>query len=138
MYCYGTSNLILDKRIVLGDIILRQWKILPLTFLELRERGYKKCPIKIGQIQFSTSIWLDLSHQSFTQIMRKLPNYPQSPNSIPIPLMNIAHLVNIMTPFCFSGPPSCLALFYNDGGEDGDEVLYGTADGKVGLVQLTR
>ena len=36
------------------------------------------------------------------------------------------------------GPPSCLALFYNDGGEDGDEVLYGTADGKVGLVQLTR
>ena len=41
-------------------------------------------------------------------------------------------------PFCFLGPPSCLALFYNDGGEDGDEVLYGTADGKVGLVQLTR
>ena len=33
----------------------------------------------------------------------------------------------------------CLpALFYNDGGEDGDEVLYGTADGKIGLVQLTR
>ncbi len=36
------------------------------------------------------------------------------------------------------GPPTCLSLFYNDGGEGGDEVLYGTADGKVGLVQLTR
>ena len=36
------------------------------------------------------------------------------------------------------GPPSCLALFYNDGGENGDEVLYGTEDGKIGLLQLTR
>ena len=38
----------------------------------------------------------------------------------------------------FAGPPSCLALFYNDGGENGDEVLYGTEDGKIGLLQLTR
>lgn len=30
------------------------------------------------------------------------------------------------------GPPTTLQLFYNDGGENGDEVLYGTADGKVG------
>ena len=37
-----------------------------------------------------------------------------------------------------AGPPSCLALFYNDGGENGDEVLYGTEDGKIGLLQLTR
>ncbi len=53
------------------------------------------------------------------------------------------------------GPPTALQLFYNDGGEKGDEVLYGTEDGKVkkkygehehekhsfyqvGLVQLTR
>jgi hypothetical protein len=36
------------------------------------------------------------------------------------------------------GPPTTLALFYNDGGENGDEILYGTEDGKVGLVQLTR
>ncbi len=36
------------------------------------------------------------------------------------------------------GPPSTLQLFYNDGGEHGDEVLYGTTDGKIGLVQLTR
>ena len=36
------------------------------------------------------------------------------------------------------GPPTCLHPFYNDGGEDGDEVLFGTADGKVGLLRLTR
>ena len=36
------------------------------------------------------------------------------------------------------GSPTCLQLFYNDGGEKGDEVIYGTSDGKVGLVQLTR
>ena len=29
------------------------------------------------------------------------------------------------------GPPTALQLFYNDGGEKGDEVLYGTEDGKV-------
>ena len=43
-------------------------------------------------------------------------------------------LYNVAVP----GPPTCLHLFYNDGGENGDEILYGTADGKVGLVQLTR
>ena len=36
------------------------------------------------------------------------------------------------------GPPSCLHLFYNDGGEEGEEVLFGTADGKIGLLRLTR
>ncbi len=36
------------------------------------------------------------------------------------------------------GPPTALQLFYNDGGERGDEVLYGTQDGKVGLVRLNR
>ena len=55
------------------------------------------------------------------------------------------------------GPPTAMQLFYNDGGENGDEVgfcslprvvhikgvsiqqvLYGTSDGKIGLVQLTR
>lgn len=35
-------------------------------------------------------------------------------------------------------PPTSLQLFYNDGGENGDQVLYGTADGKIGLVQLGR
>ncbi len=29
------------------------------------------------------------------------------------------------------GPPTAMQLFYNDGGEKGDEVLYGTEDGKV-------
>lgn len=36
------------------------------------------------------------------------------------------------------GPPTALQLFYNDGGENGDEVLYGTSDGKIGQVRLTR
>ncbi|XP_071527283.1 BBSome complex member BBS7-like isoform X2 [Panulirus ornatus] len=35
-------------------------------------------------------------------------------------------------------PPSSLQLFYNDGGENGDQLLYGTSDGKIGLVQLGR
>ena len=33
------------------------------------------------------------------------------------------------------GPPTCLHPFCNDGGEEGDEVLFGTADGKVGLLR---
>ncbi|XP_026796152.3 Bardet-Biedl syndrome 7 protein [Pangasianodon hypophthalmus] len=40
--------------------------------------------------------------------------------------------------FEISGPPSVLELHNRDGGKDGEEVLYGTADGKLGLVQLTR
>ncbi|XP_072170884.1 BBSome complex member BBS7-like [Diadema setosum] len=37
-----------------------------------------------------------------------------------------------------AGPPQTLCLFSNDGGDDGEEVLYGTSDGKIGLVQLNR
>ena len=36
------------------------------------------------------------------------------------------------------GPPTTLQLFYNDGGEGGQQVLYGTADGKIGLMTLGR
>jgi hypothetical protein len=36
------------------------------------------------------------------------------------------------------GPPTCLQLYYNDGGENGDEVLYGTSDGKLGLMKFDR
>lgn len=35
------------------------------------------------------------------------------------------------------GPPSVLELHNRDGGKNGEEVLYGTADGKLGLIQLT-
>ena len=31
-----------------------------------------------------------------------------------------------------------LELFCKDGGEQGDEVVYGTSDGRLGLVQVTR
>lgn len=34
------------------------------------------------------------------------------------------------------GPPSALQLFYNDGGEEGDKILYGTEDGKVGVMTI--
>ncbi|XP_066505486.1 Bardet-Biedl syndrome 7 protein isoform X2 [Hoplias malabaricus] len=35
------------------------------------------------------------------------------------------------------GPPSVLELHNQDGGKNGEEVLYGTADGKLGLVQFS-
>ncbi|GIY85834.1 bardet-Biedl syndrome 7 protein homolog [Caerostris extrusa] len=36
------------------------------------------------------------------------------------------------------GPPSTLALYQNDGGNTGEDLLYGTTDGKVGLVSVGR
>eukprot|EP00794_Sanderia_malayensis_P007541 gene7541-8378_t len=36
------------------------------------------------------------------------------------------------------GPPSVLALNDKNGGEQRDEVLYGTSDGKLGMTKLTR
>lgn len=36
------------------------------------------------------------------------------------------------------GTPSTLHLFYGDAGETGDLVLYGTTDGRIGLLQLGR
>ncbi|XP_028815428.1 BBSome complex member BBS7 isoform X1 [Denticeps clupeoides] len=35
------------------------------------------------------------------------------------------------------GPPSVLELNNKDGGTDGDEILYGTTDGRLGLVKIT-
>lgn len=35
-----------------------------------------------------------------------------------------------------AGPPLCIQLSGPDGGEDGQEVLYGTQNGKMGLVKL--
>jgi hypothetical protein len=34
--------------------------------------------------------------------------------------------------------PTVLHLHGNDGGETGDEILYGTADGRIGLVRISR
>lgn len=34
--------------------------------------------------------------------------------------------------------PTVLHLNGNEGGETGDEILYGTADGRVGLVRIGR
>lgn len=37
-----------------------------------------------------------------------------------------------------TGPPSTITLYQNDGGINGDEVLYGTTDGKIALVALDK
>ncbi|XP_074649766.1 BBSome complex member BBS7-like [Tubulanus polymorphus] len=37
-----------------------------------------------------------------------------------------------------AGPPQTLCLYGNDGGDDGTDVLYGTSDGKIGLVSINR
>ena len=34
------------------------------------------------------------------------------------------------------GPPTTMQLFYNDGGESGEQILYGTEDGKVGMMTI--
>ncbi|KAG8535645.1 hypothetical protein GDO81_028101, partial [Engystomops pustulosus] len=36
------------------------------------------------------------------------------------------------------GLPSVLALNGGDGGESGEELLYGTSDGKIGLIHISR
>jgi len=36
-----------------------------------------------------------------------------------------------------AGPPKTLSLYNNDGGFTGREIIYGTSDGKVGLIELT-
>uniref|UniRef100_A0A8D2D682 Bardet-Biedl syndrome 7 protein homolog n=1 Tax=Sciurus vulgaris TaxID=55149 RepID=A0A8D2D682_SCIVU len=35
------------------------------------------------------------------------------------------------------GPPAVLALHNGDGGNSGEDLLFGTADGKLGLIQIT-
>ena len=45
---------------------------------------------------------------------------------------NLLHNVEV------NGTPTVLHLNGNDGGEVGDEVLYGTSDGKVGLIRVGR
>ena len=34
--------------------------------------------------------------------------------------------------------PQTLSWFYGDGGDVGNEILYGSRDGKIGLVELGR
>lgn len=36
------------------------------------------------------------------------------------------------------GIPTCLHLMFGDGGDSGSEVLYGTSDGKLGLISIQR
>lgn len=45
---------------------------------------------------------------------------------------HVLHAVSI------SGSPTVLHLFQNDGGDSGDQILYGTSDGGVGMLQIGR
>lgn len=36
-----------------------------------------------------------------------------------------------------AGPPTTLSLFNRNGGANGREILYGTSDGKIGLMELS-
>ncbi|XP_046853164.1 Bardet-Biedl syndrome 7 protein homolog [Xenia sp. Carnegie-2017] len=51
-------------------------------------------------------------------------------------LLRVLKDSNLLYELEVAGPPSVLALKDGNGGEEGDEVLYGTSDGKIGLVQL--
>ncbi|XP_072040568.1 BBSome complex member BBS7-like [Amphiura filiformis] len=53
-------------------------------------------------------------------------------------VLRVIEKSNLLYELEVSGPPQTLCVYANDGGEDGEEMLYGTADGKVGLVQLNR
>ena len=35
-----------------------------------------------------------------------------------------------------AGPPTTLAMFNGNGGESGREVIYGTSDGKIGMLEM--
>ncbi|XP_042193764.1 Bardet-Biedl syndrome 7 protein isoform X1 [Callorhinchus milii] len=44
---------------------------------------------------------------------------------------------NLLYEFEVSGEPTVLALHNGNGGNSGEEIIYGTSDGKLGLVQIT-
>ncbi|XP_022086868.1 Bardet-Biedl syndrome 7 protein homolog [Acanthaster planci] len=53
-------------------------------------------------------------------------------------VLRVLDASNLLYEVEVAGPPQTLCLFADEGGEDGEEVLYGTSDGKIGLVQLGR
>ncbi|XP_071846430.1 BBSome complex member BBS7-like isoform X1 [Apostichopus japonicus] len=53
-------------------------------------------------------------------------------------VLRVLNKSNMLYEFEVTGPPQSLALFSEEGGEMGDEVLYGTTDGKIGLVHIDR
>jgi Bardet-Biedl syndrome 7 protein len=44
----------------------------------------------------------------------------------------VQYLINL------EGIPTTLGLMFGDGGDKGNDVLYGTSDGKIGLVSILR
>ncbi|PIK61079.1 putative Bardet-Biedl syndrome 7 protein [Apostichopus japonicus] len=53
-------------------------------------------------------------------------------------VLRVLNKSNMLYEFEVTGPPQSLSLFSEEGGEMGDEVLYGTTDGKIGLVHIDR
>lgn len=45
---------------------------------------------------------------------------------------------NLVHSLHLSGVPTTLHLYNNDGGSVGDQLLYGTDDGSIGLVQIAK
>ena len=35
-----------------------------------------------------------------------------------------------------AGVPLCMTLYQNNGGDDGNDIVYGTVDGKIALVRV--
>jgi Bardet-Biedl syndrome 7 protein len=70
-------------------------------------------------------------------------NTERSPDPLPIlacqdRMLRILRNSELLYECELVGPPRYLMLNNRDGGDQGDEVVYGTADGKVGLVRLTQ
>lgn len=52
-------------------------------------------------------------------------------------LLRVLQGSDVMFEIEVSGPPTVLALHNGNGGESGEDILFGTSDGKLGLVQIT-
>lgn len=113
MYIEGT------ELVVCGGFIFQRYS-------DLRDRDYYYSADKINDI-----VCLPLEASSSVEDL--LPILACDDRVLRV-LKGSAVLYEVEVP----GPPTVLELFCNTGGEDGDEVLYGTADGRLGLVQISK
>ncbi|XP_045441970.1 Bardet-Biedl syndrome 7 protein isoform X2 [Pipistrellus kuhlii] len=52
-------------------------------------------------------------------------------------LLRVLQGSDVMFEIEVSGPPTVLALHNGNGGDSGEDILFGTSDGKLGLIQIT-
>ncbi|PAA84302.1 hypothetical protein BOX15_Mlig025986g1 [Macrostomum lignano] len=86
-------------------------------FKDLKDQGYLLCPEVINDILVLPST--------------KLPVLACKDRSVKI-VENCQITLEVSLP----GSPLVLALYNNNGGENGDEILFGTEDGSLGLLRL--